>query len=395
MGFMGKVFVFLFSISANANWGFTKINTDWAHAQGYLGAGQKIAILDTGYTNKDKKVFGWNFIDHSSEFNDNHGHGQHITEIIRSIAPESEIYALKVIDGAGNVYPKAVAAAIEYAIKHQIKIINCSWYDETSATYEAFVRAEKAGILMVVAADNEGKNIDFQTVYPASYNLTNMINVAASTEDDKLSLLSSWGRKTVHIGAPGENILSAGKKMSGASQAAAHVAGAAALIWQKYKNNSAEEIKNKILQTVKLQDDFYHKTISGGVLDIQKAILGISSSKQDLESYMWQRQGQSTESPHPIEADKTRLYKIKVSGAKFIKINFEAISLDTDNEYLLVGHENENHNPYYYEKITGNHSNYKTVYIPGDEVIIILNSQPLTNYTPGWGFRINFVEYLK
>ncbi|MBK9293406.1 MAG: S8 family serine peptidase [Oligoflexia bacterium] len=395
LGLAGKLLVFLFSINSSwANWNYDRIGVDWAHQHGFKGQGQKIAILDTGYTKKSElNIKGYNFVHNNPNFNDDHGHGSHITNIISSIVPQAELHALKVIDLNGDVYPQAVAKAIEYAISNSIKIINCSWYVETTETRESFKLAQEAGILVVVAADNDGKNLDIDVGYPASFNFNNMLNIAATTNNDKLTIMSSWGRKFTHIGAPGENILAGGKVMSGTSQAAAHVSGAAALIWQKYKNANYSEIKNKIISSADVVEHLEHKTYSGGIINIKNAFQGLTNPKREVETKSWIKLNKEYASAHPVLSDQNQVFRIHQPGAKYLKVNFEKIDLDPLNEFILIGHEDENHNPYYYEKITGKHSNYQSVYVPGDKMIIILSSKPEDNYTPGWGFKISSIEY--
>ncbi|NBV27574.1 hypothetical protein EBS02_00930, partial [bacterium] len=54
---------------------------------------------------------------------------------------------------------------------------------------------------------NDGENIEKQGIYPAKFKLSNQLTVAASTEQDELLESSNWGHNSVHISAPGEELI--------------------------------------------------------------------------------------------------------------------------------------------------------------------------------------------
>ncbi|MGZ3708745.1 MAG: S8 family serine peptidase, partial [Bdellovibrionota bacterium] len=105
----------------------------------------------------------------------------------------------------------------------------------------------------------------------------NIISVAASDESDALTYFSNYGKKSVHLAAPGVNILSTWpgnqyKEEAGTSMACPHVAGAAALLWSEHPSWDYKKVKQVLMDTTDKLASLKDKTISGGRLNIQKAL---------------------------------------------------------------------------------------------------------------------------
>ncbi len=124
--------------------------------------------------------------------------------------------ALMAGDLSGYLTNAAIVEAIIYAANNGAKVINASFgdYYYSLAEYDAISYANSKGVLFVASAGNKTNDNDSFPFYPASYNLPNIISVAATDQYDQLASFSNYGATSVHVGAPGVSILStvAGRK---------------------------------------------------------------------------------------------------------------------------------------------------------------------------------------
>src|SRR5262249_50751144 len=129
-------------------------------------------------------------------------------------------------------------------------------------------------------AGNNSSNNDTTPFFPANYNAPNVLSVAATDNRDAKASFSNFGSNTVHLGGPGVNVLSTTigntySFFSGTSMAAPHVSGAAALVLSVCSLDTAG-LKNNLLSNVDLISSLSGITITGGRLNVDKAIRACS-----------------------------------------------------------------------------------------------------------------------
>jgi hypothetical protein len=210
---------------------------------------------------------------------------------VTGVAWQAKIMPLKFLNGSGGGLTSDAIDAILYAANKGVKIANASWGCNGYGCYsqaleDAIAYANTAGMLFVVAAGNDGTNNDVTPDHPCVSTQPNVICVAATTRTDQLASFSSYGVATVDLGAPGSAILStvpAGScgfcdpsrylVVSGTSMAAPHVSGAAALILSQFPSYTVTQVRDAILGAVDPLPALAGATVTGGRLNVQRALL--------------------------------------------------------------------------------------------------------------------------
>ena len=230
------------------SWGVAHIGANQAHISGNKGTGIKIAVIDTGidYNHQDlddNYAGGWNCIgNNANPFDDSdNSHGTHVAGIIAAeengigtigVAPEAELYGVKVLDAEGNGTLESVVAGIQWAANNGMDIANLSLEGPNVAPLQDACNAAyyNAGVLLVAAGGNTNGG---SVRYPGGY--STVIAVTATDSMNQRAFFSPVG-SALELAAPGFSIFStiAGGGygfISGTSQASPHVAGTAALFF--------------------------------------------------------------------------------------------------------------------------------------------------------------------
>lgn len=290
-------------------YGLSRIGADRAWNVSRGDSNFVVAVIDTGidYNHEDlaynvwrnpnpgekRDVVGYDFVhDDGIPFDDN-SHGTHCAGVIGAtggngigvsgINQRVSIMALKFLDSSGSGDTAGAIHAIDYAIAHGAKVLSNSWggggEEDNRGLREAIERAAAQNILFVAAAGNDSSNNDTTASYPATFDTPNMISVASTDSNDRLSSFSNYGARSVHLAAPGSNVYSTVpggqyRRMSGTSMACPHVAGAAALVWANNPNMTYAQVKARLLSSVDPIEGLRGKTVTGGRLNVFKALTG-------------------------------------------------------------------------------------------------------------------------
>ena len=229
---------------------------------GESGGGKETNNVDDDANGYIDDVNGWDFChdDKTVHDPDDDFHGTHVSGTIAAkldgqgivgVAPGVKLMALKFLgDDPACGWDDQAIAAIEYAKSFGVRISNNSWARPASAPpfgdpaddvplYEAI---EDSGMLFVAAAGNSGQDLDAvsRPSIPASFDLPNILSVAAVDNTGQLASFSNYGETSVDVSAPGVSIASlipdygvneAGYYyLDGTSMASPHVAAIAALV---------------------------------------------------------------------------------------------------------------------------------------------------------------------
>jgi subtilisin family serine protease len=251
---------------------------------GITGSGIVVAIVDTGidYTHPDlggcigpacKVIAGYDFVNNDADPQDDHGHGTHCAGIVAAngtlhgVAPDARLMAAKVLNSSGSGTWSWIIAGMEWATDPDGNPATDDGADVISMSLggsgspddpisQAVDNAVTAGVVVVVAAGNSGSS--YESVQSPGL-ARKALTVGATDNYDQLAYFSSRGpvpgtfQIKPEVTAPGVSIYStylngAYASMSGTSMATPHVAGAAALLRQRYPAADPEWIKNALMQ---------------------------------------------------------------------------------------------------------------------------------------------------
>jgi len=241
---------------------------------------------------------GFNAITNVCDPLDDHNHGSHVSGTIGAVGNNgtgvvgvnwtASIMAGKFLDATGTGTIANAINAIEFVVQAKlafaatgdanVRVLSNSWGGGafSQALLDEINRADANDMLFVAAAGNSGTPNDLFPQYPASYNTPNVVAVAATDNTDSLAFFSNFGPNTVHLGAPGVDVLSTTiggtyAYFSGTSMATPHVSGAALLVLSKCSLNTAS-LKTLLLNNVDPIPSLSGLTVTGGRLNVNKAI---------------------------------------------------------------------------------------------------------------------------
>lgn len=221
---------------------------------------------------------------------DDHNHGTHVAGTIGAAANNGKgvvgvnwaisIMALKFLSSSGSGWTSDAVECLDYAIAKGAHLTSNSWGggSYSQALYDAIKRARDHNQLFVAAAGNDGWSTDAVSPhYPSTYDLDNVVSVAATDSHDLLAGFSNYGPMTVDLAAPGVGVLSTVRgnsyaSWSGTSMATPHVAGGAALLLARVPGASYRALLDRLYGSVDRLAGLEGKVATGGRLNVARAI---------------------------------------------------------------------------------------------------------------------------
>src|SRR3989344_675018 len=229
-----------------------------------------------------KVVGGYDFVNNDNEPLDDHGHGTHVAAtsasngVLKGVAPDAQLYGLKVLDSYGSGYWSGVISGIEWAVdpdgdgdfNDHLEVISLSLGGDGNPQDPVSIainNAVDAGVVAVIAAGNSGGYATIGSPGTAAKAIT----VGATDKLDSIAYFSSRGPVIWNNGsfqfmvkpdvvAPGVDICAAQYDsawatsgcydadhiaISGTSMATPHVSGLAALLLQAHPQWTPEQVK--------------------------------------------------------------------------------------------------------------------------------------------------------
>lgn len=249
-------------------------------------------IADDGIDNDENgftdDVRGWDFYSDENDPMDTVGHGTHCAGTIGAVGNneagvvgvnwEVSILPLRFLGQYGGSTSDGIDS-INYATQNGVNLSSNSWGGGgfSQLMKDAIAAAGAANQLFVIAAGNDGMNIENGPHYPSSYTfddaIDNIISVASTTRHDNISNFSNYAVTKVDLGAPGSDIHSTTpgnnySTYSGTSMATPHVAGACALYLSLNRDAEFQTVKQDLLETSDPIAALDGKCRSGGRLNL-------------------------------------------------------------------------------------------------------------------------------
>ena len=297
-----------YGIDADLAWNFTN---------GYLNPTIKIGIFERNiqFDHPDLRVGQGNFTPSSTDSAD---HGTHVAGIIGAVCNNtigiSGVAQVEIVllDNSYNNF----SSSLTWAFNNGIRLVNASfrYVDDTGSPAPANISHATAiknfsnnGGILVTSAGNAGVDTDVTPQFPACYgdarlypDINNVLSVGALNSDGSRRPTSNYGTNSVHIYAPGGEILSTFPESnwgtnvdgytqvsrgyaitSGTSMAAPHVTGVLALLLSIDQNLTVSDLRNIILNSAETRNI----SLPSGTTQSVKKLNAFNAVKYVLDNY--------------------------------------------------------------------------------------------------------------
>lgn len=326
-----------------------------------------VAVVDTGVTTTHPELIGRiapggkSFGLGVQSIEDTNGHGTSVAMMIAAntnnlfgiagVSGTNPVQALplNVMDSSGSISVSSLIKAVDYAIEQQVDVINMSLggYQRSKNEKAAYQRAMDAGIVVVAAAGNDGKQ---EYLYPASYE--GVISVASINKNKERSPFSNYNDR-VTLTAPGNSIALASDSGlcstdSGTSFSAPMVSAAAASLKSVDPSLTAAEVREILkitafdLGTPGRNDEFGYGKLQ--YFEALKELIPprISSTKE----WVWQNDVQAESIPinktwhiqftHPVDPDTLKHLLVAEDPQGYLTLHRIDITIDRDDPSLVL-----------------------------------------------------------
>lgn len=226
------------------------------------GRGVSVAIVDSGIDEAHPDLAGrvkesviaradsQRVVFEPTDTGDSAGHGTACAGIVAGIAPDAELFSVKVLGAGGIGDGQSFLAGLEYAIRRRFRIVNLSLGTTKpqffAPLHDLLDRAYQAGCIVVAAANNLPQP-SFPSVFSSS-----LISVSKSADPDPFAFRFRYG-EVIELMAPGVNVRTAWpggthKSLTGNSFACPHIVGIIALLLESDPGLTPFEIKSALYE---------------------------------------------------------------------------------------------------------------------------------------------------
>lgn len=290
-------------------------------------------------------VHGYDFVNKDGDPMDDHGHGTHCSGTIGArgddgvsiagVVWKTKLMGIKFLSKSGSGNLEDAVLGIKYAMAMGAKVMSNSWggggYSEILK--DAIQEAGDRGIIFTAAAGNNSSNNDQTPSYPASYNLPNVISVAAVDNRGHLAKFSNFGRRTVHVAAPGVNIYSSivngYDSWSGTSMATPHVSEVVALLLAEEPLLTPIEVRQRLVTTSKPLANLKSQVAAGGMVNAFYALTKQVAPPDMNDPENWTSFREETiATSHPYGKSLELTWEIQEQGASQIAVYFSQFNTE-------------------------------------------------------------------
>ncbi len=243
-------------------WTAIREDTSWERC---TGRGVRVAIVDSGIDTEHPDLKGkvresveavtedGKIVFKPSTTGDQAGHGTACAGIISSVAPDAELYSVKVLGPNASGSGEMFLVGLDYAIKQKFQVINLSLgttkRDFFGPLHDLLDRAYHAGCIVVAAANN----LPYPS-YPSIFS-SSVVSVIKRAGGDPFNFGYRYG-KVIELVAPGVEVKTTWpgggyRQLTGNSFACPYVVGIISLLMEAYPNLTPFQVKTILYAVAK------------------------------------------------------------------------------------------------------------------------------------------------